>query len=52
LPANTKAELEQRGYNVQPHNWEFGDLQVIARRNGKLTAASDPRGIGVAKVFE
>ena len=51
LSEATTLELERRGYRVQPHGWEFGDLQLITRREGRLTAASDPRGIGVSKVF-
>lgn len=47
----TKLALGKRGYTVQAHDWEFGDLQVITRRDGQWTAASDPRGVGVAKVF-
>lgn len=48
LPENVQSQLRERGYKVEPHLFEFGDLQVIARKNGKLTAASDPRGIGKA----
>ena len=48
----TKQALSQRGYTVQAHDWEFGDLQVITLRDGQWTAASDPRGVGVSKVFE
>jgi gamma-glutamyltranspeptidase/glutathione hydrolase len=50
---SVKLELSQLGYTVEPHGWEFGDLQIIVRNNdGKLTAASDPRGVGVSKVFD
>jgi gamma-glutamyltranspeptidase/glutathione hydrolase len=52
LPEETKAELRKRGYRVEPHPFEFGDLQFIARYQGELRAASDPRGIGVAKVMD
>jgi gamma-glutamyltranspeptidase len=34
------------GYKVEPHSFTFGNIQVIARDNGKLTAASDSRFIG------
>lgn len=52
LSDTTKQSLAARGYRVEPHAWEFGDLQVIARKEGQLSAASDPRGVGVSKVFE
>ena len=52
LTEATRAELENRGYRIQPHDFEFGDMQFILRRDGKLTAASDPRGIGVATVVD
>lgn len=52
LPATTKADLKSRGYRVEPHGWEFGDIQLIARRGKNFVAASDPRGIGVAKTIE
>ncbi len=50
IPLSEKAitDLEKRGYRVQPHGWEFGDVQLIDYRNGELDAASDPRGIGVS----
>lgn len=50
LSEQTKAQLEDMGYTVQPHAFEFGDVQVIARKNGSLTAASDPRDVGKAIV--
>lgn len=52
LPEQTKLGLIERGYRVEPHAWEFGDLQVISRSDGRLTAASDPRGIGVSRVID
>ena len=48
FPEQSIKELEAKGYRVQPHGWEFGDLQLIDYRNGELDAASDPRGIGVS----
>lgn len=54
VPLNNKAklELEGRGYRVEPHAWEFGDLQLIESRYGETNTASDPRGIGVSGVVK
>jgi gamma-glutamyltranspeptidase/glutathione hydrolase len=52
LPEQTKLALLELGYRVEPHAWEFGDLQVITQSDGRLTAASDPRGIGASFVME
>ncbi|NNC98707.1 MAG: gamma-glutamyltransferase [Gammaproteobacteria bacterium] len=52
LPPETRTQLEKRGYRVKPHAFEFGDMQFILRRDGNLSAASDPRGIGVANAVE
>lgn len=52
LPEQAKLALVQRGYRVEPHGWEFGDLQVISGSGDNLTAASDPRGIGASRVIE
>jgi gamma-glutamyltranspeptidase/glutathione hydrolase len=51
LPAATIRALEERGYRVQPHPWELGDLQVIARDGATWSAASDPRGRGESRVI-
>ena len=52
LPEEVQTELRQLGYRVEPHAFVFGDVQLVARRNGKLTAASDPRGIGLAIISQ
>ncbi|MBL4672684.1 MAG: gamma-glutamyltransferase [Arenicella sp.] len=52
LADDTTLELQEKGYRVQPHAWEFGDLQLIETINGKTHTASDPRGIGVSGVVE
>ena len=44
-------ELATRGYRALPHEWEFGDLQLVVRDEGGLHAASDPRGRGEARVL-
>ncbi|KGJ88124.1 gamma-glutamyltransferase [Thalassotalea sp. ND16A] len=51
LPKETINELNKRGYRVEPHNWEFGDIQVIWLNDGQLQPASDPRDRGVSKVL-
>jgi gamma-glutamyltranspeptidase/glutathione hydrolase len=52
LPAATRTALEVRGYRVEPHGFELGDVQLVARTRGRLAAVSDPRGRGVARVIE
>ena len=52
LPEETISALGDRGYRVEPHNFEFGDVQVIWRNQGELLPAADPRDRGVAKVIE
>jgi gamma-glutamyltranspeptidase/glutathione hydrolase len=51
LEAAVIAELAQRGYDVQPHAWEFGDLQLIWDDGRRVQAAADPRGRGVGRVL-
>lgn len=55
LPADTRDALIDMGYRVEPHAWEFGDVQLIESRNlqhgpSETNTASDPRGIGVSGV--
>ncbi len=52
LPDRSIAELEERGYNIVPHGWEFGDLHIIHHDGERLRAGSDPRGRGEARVFD
>jgi gamma-glutamyltranspeptidase/glutathione hydrolase len=51
LPGETISALGDLGYRVLPHDWEFGDLQIILRREGELQAASDPRRRGESRVI-
>ncbi len=51
LPSATRDGLAAFGYRVQPHPWEFGDLQIIERTADGYLAGSDPRGRGVSKVL-
>ncbi len=50
LPPETISALGDRGYRVEPHSWEFGDVQVIWRDEGELKPAADPRDRGVGEV--
>ena len=53
LPAETISALSDRGYRVEPHSFEFGDVQVIWRDDsGALVPAADPRDRGVSRVLE
>jgi len=51
LPATTRDELQRRGYRVEPHAWELGDIQLVLRGPGGWEAASDPRGRGESRVL-
>jgi gamma-glutamyltranspeptidase/glutathione hydrolase len=51
LAEKTIKKLTQRGYRVEPHSWEYGDIQVIWHDTEQLIPASDSRDRGVAKVI-
>jgi gamma-glutamyltranspeptidase/glutathione hydrolase len=52
LEAQTVEELRALGYTVEPSSWEFGDMQVVTvDDDGRIEAASDPRGRGMSRVF-
>jgi gamma-glutamyltranspeptidase/glutathione hydrolase len=51
LPRETISALGDRGYRVEPHSWEFGDVQVVWRDQGELRPAADPRDRGVGQVI-
>ncbi len=51
LPPATIEALRTRGYRIEPHSYEYGDLQLILRKDGELQAASDPRGRGESRVL-
>jgi gamma-glutamyltranspeptidase/glutathione hydrolase len=51
LPEETLSALADRGYRPEPHQWEFGDLQVIWRDGERLVPASDPRNRGASIVI-
>ena len=52
LPQETISALGDRGYRVEPHNWDYGDIQIIWRDQDELKPAADPRDRGVGKVIE
>jgi gamma-glutamyltranspeptidase/glutathione hydrolase len=51
LPQDTISALAGRGYRAVPHDWEFGDVQLIQKRDGQWVPASDPRGRGESRVI-
>jgi gamma-glutamyltranspeptidase/glutathione hydrolase len=52
LSAEVVAAGQQSGYKIVPHDWEFGDIQLITRNAQGLQAASDSRGRGKSIVLE
>ena len=51
LPNASVLALGDLGYRALPHDWEFGNVQVILRSENNLHAASDPRGRGESRVL-
>jgi len=47
-----KRTLEQRGYRLEAVRGGYGNMQAVAwyKKNGRVEAASDPRGEGLAQV--
>ena len=45
-------DLAEKGYRTQPHSFEYGDVQIIAKDGTSWIAASDPRDRGQSRVFE
>ncbi len=52
IPEAVAAELEARGHTLKDLGGTYGNMQAILwdRRRGRVEAASDPRGIGSARV--
>lgn len=50
LADETISALGDVGYKAIPHQWEFGDMQVIWRDAETLVPASDPRNRGQSRV--
>jgi len=51
LSQETISALGDRGYRVEPHSFDFGDVQIIWRDQGELKPAADPRDRGVGRVI-
>jgi gamma-glutamyltranspeptidase / glutathione hydrolase len=51
FPPLTLQALRQRGYQVEPHEWPLGDVQLIFRTEAGWDAASDPRGRGEVRLI-
>lgn len=49
LPEPTQSALRARGYDVRPHPWEMGDVQLIWGDGQRWQAAADPRGRGAVR---
>jgi gamma-glutamyltranspeptidase / glutathione hydrolase len=52
LAPETISALGDAGYRAEPHDWEFGDMQVIWRDGDRLVPASDPRNRGQSRVID
>jgi gamma-glutamyltranspeptidase/glutathione hydrolase len=51
LPQETIRALGDRGYRLEPHGFEFGDVQVISRDGDGWNPASDPRDRGDSRTL-
>ena len=51
MPHSTVIETAELGYRLQPHGWEFGDVQVIWWNGSDYLTGSDPRGRGESRVL-
>jgi len=51
LPDETIGALGDAGYRVEPHFFDFGDLQIVYAHDGKIEAGSDPRFWGESRVL-
>jgi gamma-glutamyltranspeptidase/glutathione hydrolase len=51
LPDETIGALGELGYRVEPHFYDYGDLQIVYVRDRDIQAGSDPRFWGEARVL-
>ena len=51
LPNETIGALGEAGYRVEPHFYDYGDLQIVYVRDRDIQAGSDPRFWGEARVL-
>lgn len=52
LSEQTIRELRSKGYDPKPHEWEFGDLQLLWRVGDTWDLGSDIRGRGTNQVLD
>jgi gamma-glutamyltranspeptidase/glutathione hydrolase len=52
LPQETISSLGDMGYNVVPHGYPYGDLQIIQNSDEGMRAAADPRKRGEARISQ
>jgi gamma-glutamyltranspeptidase/glutathione hydrolase len=47
-----RQQLSKMGHNLKSLDQSFGNMQAVYwdRRSGEVSAASDPRGMGLAEV--
>ncbi len=51
LPKEIISQLGKKGYKAIPHDYDFGDVQVIIRQDESWIAASDPRDRGDSRII-
>ena len=51
LPKEIISQLGKKGYKAIPHDYDFGDVQVIIRQDESWIAVSDPRDRGDSRII-
>ena len=51
LPQETILLLGEKGYKAVPHSYDYGDIQIIMKKQDSWIAASDPRDRGDSRVI-
>ena len=51
LPQETILLLREKGYKAVPHSYDYGDIQIIMKKQDSWIAASDPRDRGDSRVI-
>ena len=51
LPQETILLLGEKGYKAIPHSYDYGDIQIIMKKQDSWIAASDPRDRGDSRVI-
>jgi gamma-glutamyltranspeptidase/glutathione hydrolase len=52
LPQETILLLGEKGYKAVPHSYDYGDIQIIMKKQDSWIAASDPRDRGDSRVIK